>query len=152
MSKTNQLKDGIKPETTRGAPQGAGASVSSAPDSQPSQTILSIIEKIKLSAEPKLWRLDVMPLDESGNDKIEVLIGRVPTRDGTRTFPALVLRLVRGGNTVRDYTISATPVAYLLQYVLEFAPSKKIHYLYDFVNAFKSTSRIVNAETEGDVE
>jgi hypothetical protein len=76
----------------------------------------------------------------------------VPTRDNTRTFPAVVLRLIRGGNVVRDYTLSATPVAYLLQYILEFAPSKKIHYLYDFANAFKQTSRVVNAETEGEVE
>jgi len=152
MSKT-QIKDGVKPvENTRGAPQGAGASVSSAPESQPSKTILDIIEKVKLSNEPKLWRLDTMPLDESGNDRIELLIGRVPTRDGSRTFPAVVLRLIRGGNTVRDYTISATPISYLLQYVLEFANSKKIHYLYDFTSAFRLASRTVNAPEEGDVE
>lgn len=150
MSKTNQLKDGVKPvETTRGAPQGTGASQSSVPDSQPSQTILSIIEKVKLSNEPKLWRLDVMPLTEDGSDRIEILIGRAPTRDGSRTFPSVVLRLIRGGNTVRDYVISATPISYLLQYVLEFANSKKIHYLYDFSSAFRTTSRTVNAEVEG---
>ena len=148
-SKPTQLKDGIK-ENTRGAGQGAPASVSSpAPDSQPSQTILNIIEKVKLSNEPKLWRLDTMPLDESGNDRIEILIGRAPTRDGSRTFPSVVLRLVRNNSPVRDYTISAVPVSYLLQYVLEFANSKKIHYLYDFANAFKSTARVVNAEVEG---
>jgi hypothetical protein len=151
MSKTNQLKDGVKPvENTRGAGQGAPASQSSAPESQSqSQTILSIIEKVKVTVEPKLWRLDVMPLDENGNDKIEILIGRVYTRDNTRTFPAVVLRLIRGGNVVRDYTISATPISYLLQYVLEFANSKKIHYLYDFASAFRTTSRTVNAEIEG---
>jgi hypothetical protein len=147
-SKPTQLKDGIK-ENTRGAPQGAGASQSSAPESQPSQTILSIIEKVKLSNEPKLWRLDTMPLTEDGSDRIEILIGRVSTRDGSRTFPSVVLRLIRGGNVVRDYTISATPVSYLLQYVLEFANSKKIHYLYDFASAFRTTSRTVNAEVEG---
>jgi hypothetical protein len=150
MSKT-QIKDGIKPvENTRGAPQGAGVSGSSpAPDSQPSQTILSIIEKVKLTTEPKLWKLDVMPLTEDGSDRIEILIGRAPTRDGSRTFPSVVLRLVRGGNTVRDYVISATPVSYLLQYVLEFANSKKIHYLYDFSSAFRTATRVVNAEIEG---
>jgi len=147
MSKTN-LKDGIK-ETTRGGTQGAVPSVSSAPEEKPSATILSIIEKVKLSTEPKLWRLDVMLLDENGNDRIEILIGRAPTRDGTRTFPAVVLRLIRGGNVVRDYVISATPVSYLLQYVLEFANTKKLHYLYDFVSAFKTTARVVNAEVEG---
>ena len=152
MSKTNQLKDGVKPtENTRGGTGGV-PSQSSAPDSQPSQTILSIIEKVKLTTEPKLWRLDSMPLSEDGSDRIEILIGRVPTRDGSRTFPSVVLRLVRNNNVVRDYTLSATPVSYLLQYVLEFANSKKIHYLYDFSSAFRTTSRTVNAETEGDVE
>jgi hypothetical protein len=147
-SKPTPIKDGVKPtENTRGGTGGV-PSQSSAPE-QPSQTILNIIEKVKLSNEPKLWRLDVMPLDESGNDKIEILIGRVPTRDGSRTFPSVVLRLVRGGNTVRDYVISATPISYLLQYVLEFANSKKIHYLYDFSSAFRTTSRTVNAEVEG---
>jgi len=147
-SKPTQLKDGIK-ETTRGAPQGAGASGSSPAPEQPSQTILNIIEKVKLSNEPKLWRLDTMPLNDDGSDRIEILIGRAPTRDGSRTFPSVVLRLIRGGNTVRDYVISATPVSYLLQYVLEFANSKKIHYLYDFSSAFRTTSRTVNAEVEG---
>jgi hypothetical protein len=146
-SKPTPIKDGIK-ETTRGGTQGAVPSQSSAPE-QPSQTILNIIEKVKLSNEPKLWRLDTMPLTEDGSDRIEILIGRAPTRDGTRTFPAVVLRLVRGGNTVRDYVISATPISYLLQYVLEFANSKKIHYLYDFSSAFRTTSRTVNAEVEG---
>jgi len=148
--KPTQLKDGVKPvENTRGAPQGAGASVSSAPEEKPSQTILSIIEKVKLSMEPKLWRLDVMPLDESGNDRVEVLIGRVSTRDNTRTFPAVVLRLVRGGSVARDYVLSAVPVAYLLMYALDYANTKKLSYLYDFVNAFKTTSRVVNAKIEG---
>ena len=151
MSKTNQIKDGIKPEKTSGAGQGAPASQSSASE-QPSKTILSIIEKVKLSNEPKLWRLDTMPLDESGNDRIEVLIGRVSTRDNTRTFPAVVLRLIRNNNVVRDYTISATPVSYLLQYVLEFGNTKKLNYLYDFVNAFKFNARTINAPEEGDVE
>jgi hypothetical protein len=148
-SKPTPIKDGVKPETTRGAGQGAPASVSSAPEEKPSATILSIIEKVKLTTEPKLWRLDTMPLSEDGSDRIEVLIGRAPTRDGSRTFPSVVLRLIRGGNVVRDYVMSATPVAYLLQYVLEFANSKKLHYLYDFVNAFKTTTRVVNAEVEG---
>ena len=149
-SKPTPIKDGVKPvENTRGAGQGAPASVSSAPEEKPSATILSIIEKVKLTTEPKLWRLDTMPLSEDGSDRIEVLIGRAPTRDGSRTFPSVVLRLIRGGNVVRDYVMSATPVAYLLQYVLEFANSKKLHYLYDFVNAFKTTARVVNAEVEG---
>jgi len=148
MSKTN-LKDGVKPENTRGGAQGTAPSVSSAPDSQPSKTILSIIEKVKLSTEPKLWKLDSMPLSEDGSDRIEILIGRAPTRDGTRTFPAVVLRLVRNNSVVRDYVMSAVPVAYLLQYVLEFANTKKLHYLYDFANAFKTTARVVNAEVEG---
>ena len=93
-----------------------------------------------------------MPLTEDGSDRVEILIGRAPTRDGSRTFPSVVLRLVRGGNPVRDYTLSATPVAYLLMYALDYANTKKLSYLYDFVNAFKTTARVVNAETEGDVE
>ncbi len=153
MSKTNQLKDGVKPtENTRGAPQGAGASGSSPAPDQPSKTILNIIEKVKLTTEPKLWRLDVMPLNDDGSDRIEVLIGRVYTRDNTRTFPAVVLRLVRNNSPVRDYAISATPVSYLLQYVLEFGNTKKLNYLYDFVNAFKFNARTINAPEEGEVE
>jgi len=151
-SKPTPIKDGVKPETTRGGAQGAVPSVSSAPEEKPSATILSIIEKVKLSTEPKLWRLDKMPLNDDGSDRIEVLIGRVSTRDNTRTFPAVVLRLIRNNNVVRDYTISATPTAYLLQYVLEFGNTKKLNYLYDFVNAFKFNARTINAPEEGDVE
>jgi len=136
-SKPTPIKDGVKPTPT------------STPEEKPSATILSIIEKVKLSTEPRLWRLDAMPLSEDGSDRIEILIGRAPTRDGTRTFPAVVLRLIRGGNVVRDYVMSAAPVSYLLQYVLEFANTKKIHYLYDFSSAFRTTSRTVNAEIEG---
>ena len=153
-SKPTQLKDGVKPtENTRGGTGGV-PSQSSAPASEekPNPTILNIIEKVKLSTEPKLWRLDVMPLNNDGTDRVEILIGRVMTRDGSRTFPSVVLRLVRGGNPVRDYTLSATPVAYLLMYALDYANTKKLSYLYDFVNAFKTTARVVNAETEGDVE
>jgi hypothetical protein len=150
-SKPTPIKDGVKPtETTRGGTGGV-PSQSSAPE-QPSQTILSIIEKVKLSNEPKLWRLDTMPLNDDGSDRIEVLIGRAPTRDGSRTFPSVVLRLIRNNNVVRDYTISTTPVAYLLQYVLEFGNTKKLNYLYDFVNAFKFSARTINAPEEGDVE
>jgi len=150
--KPTPIKDEVKPtENTRGGTGGV-PSQSSAPEEKPSQTILNIIEKVKLSNEPKLWRLDVMPLDESGNDKIEILIGRVQTRDGSRTFPSVVLRLIRNNNVVRDYTISATPMAYLLQYVLEFGNTKKLNYLYDFVNAFKFSARTINAPEEGDVE
>ena len=94
-----------------------------------------------------------MPLSEDGSDRIEILIGRAPIRDGSRTFPAVVLRLIRNNSVVRDYVMSATPIAYLLQYVLEFANTKKLHYLYDFSSAFKTTSRVVNAEIEeGEVE
>jgi len=147
--KPTQLKDGVKPtENTRGT--GSGAPVSN--PNAPSQTILSIIEKVKLTTEPKLWKLDVMPLDETGNDRIEILIGRVSTRDNTRTFPAVVLRLIRNNNVVRDYTISVTPVSYLLQYVLEFGNTKKLNYLYDFVNAFKFSARTINAPEEGEIE
>ncbi len=153
-SKPTPIKDGIKPtENTRGGTGGV-PSQSSAPASEekPSPTILNIIEKVKLTTEPKLWRLDVMPLTEDGSDRIEVLIGRVSTRDNTRTFPAVVLRLIRNNNVVRDYTLSATPVSYLLQYALDYANTKKLSYLYDFVNAFKTTARVVNAETEGEIE
>jgi len=136
-SKPTQLKDGVKPTPT------------STPEEKPSATILSIIEKVKLTTEPKLWRLDSMPLNEDGSDRVEILIGRAPTRDGTRTFPAVVLRLVRNNNVVRDYVMSAAPVSYLLQYVLEFANTKKLHYLYDFSSAFRTTSRTVNVEVEG---
>jgi len=143
--KPTPMKDGIK-ENTRGAPQGAGASDPNAP----SQTILSIIEKVKLTTEPKLWRLDSMPIDT--NTTVEILIGRAPTRDNTRTFPAIVIRLKRDNSVVRDYTLSVAPISYLLEY-LEFANEKKLSYLRDFVNAFKIQPRTVNAEVEdGEVE
>jgi hypothetical protein len=145
--KPTQIKDGVKPETTRGAPQGAGASGSSP---APSQTILSIIEKVKLSSEAKLWRLDSMPIDT--NTTVEILIGRAPTRDNSRTFPAIVIRLKRDNSIVRDYSLSVVPISYLLEY-LEFANEKKLSYLRDFVNAFKIQPRTVNAEVEdGEVE
>jgi len=76
-SKPTPIKDGVKPTPT------------SAPEEKPSQTILNIIEKVKLTTEPKLWRLDSMPLNEDGTDRIEILIGRAPTRDGSRTFPTV---------------------------------------------------------------
>ena len=147
MSKTNQLKDGIK-ENTRGGTGGV-PSQSSAPE-QPSKTILSIIEKVKLTTEPKLWKLDSMPIDT--NTTVEILIGRAPTRDNSRTFPAIVIRLKRDNSVVRDYTLSVAPISYLLEY-LEFANEKKLSYLRDFVNAFKIQPRTVNAEVEdGEVE
>jgi len=150
--KPTPIKDGVKPtENTRGGTGGV-PSQSPAPESQPSKTILSIIEKVKLTTEPKLWRLDSMPLNDDGSDRIEVLIGRVSTRDNTRTFPAVVLRLVRNNSPVRDYTLSATPMAYLLQYVLEFGNTKKLNYLYDFVNAFKFSARTINAPEEGEIQ
>jgi len=151
-NKPTQIKDGVKPTENTSGGTGGVPSQSLAPENQPSKTILNIIEKVKLSNEPKLWRLDTMPLNDDGSDRIEVLIGRVQTRDGSRTFPSVVLRLVRNNSPVRDYTISAIPTAYLLQYVLEFGNTKKLNYLYDFVNAFKFNARTINAPEEGDVE
>ncbi len=45
-----------------------------------------------------------------------------------------------------------SPVSYMLQYVLEFGNTKKLNYLYDFVNAFKFNARTINAPEEGEVE
>jgi hypothetical protein len=91
-----------------------------------------------------------MPIDT--NTTVEILIGRAPTRDGTRTFPAIVIRLKRDNSVVRDYTLSVAPISYLLEY-LEFANEKKLSYLRDFVNAFRIQPRTVNAEVEdGEVE
>jgi hypothetical protein len=142
-SKPTQIKDGVKPENTSGGTGGV-PSQSSAPD-QPSKTILSVIEQVKLSVEPKLWRLDAMPIGT--NTTVEILIGRVYTRDNSRTFPAIVIRLKRDNSVVRDYTLSVAPISYLLEY-LEFANEKKLTYLRDFVNAFRIQPRTVNAEVE----
>jgi len=142
--KPTPIKDGIK-ETTRGGTGGVPSQ-----SSAPNQTILNVIEKVKLTTEPKLWKLDVMPIDT--NTTVEILIGRAPTRDNSRTFPAIVIRLKRDNSVVRDYTLSVAPISYLLEY-LEFANEKKLSYLRDFVNAFKIQPRTVNAEVEdGEVE
>jgi len=147
--KPTPIKDGVKPtENTRGGTGGV-PSQSSAPE-QPSKTILNVIEKVKVTVEPKLWRLDTMPIDT--NTTVEILIGRAPTRDNSRTFPAIVIRLKRDNSVVRDYTLSVAPISYLLEY-LEFANEKKLSYLRDFVNAFRIQPRTVNAEVEdGEVE
>ena len=142
--KPTPIKDGIK-ENTRGGTGGVPSQ-----SSAPNQTILNVIEKVKLTTEPKLWKLDVMPIDT--NTTVEILIGRAPTRDNSRTFPAIVIRLKRDNSVVRDYTLSVAPISYLLEY-LEFANEKKLSYLRDFVNAFKIQPRTVNVEIEdGEVE
>ncbi len=77
-------------------------------------------------------------------------MGRVETRDGNRTFPAIVLRLMRNGAIVRDYTVSATVMNYILEY-LDFATDAKLNALRQFVDAFKVASRVVNAEEGGEL-
>ena len=136
------IKDKVKPtENTRGGASGAASSSSSAPRT----TMLDVIDKVKNSVEARLWRIDKMQIDDS--TEIHVLVGRAPTRDGSRTFPAVVLRLYRNGNAVRDYTFSASSLWFLYQWLSQ-ANDKKIGYFVDFISAFKQVARVVNAETE----
>ena len=138
---SGQLKDRVKPVNTSGAGQGAPASSSSAPKT----TILDVIDKVKNSVEARLWRIDKMQVDE--NTEVHILVGRAPTRDNSRTFPAVVVRLYRNGNVVRDYTFSASSLWFLYQWLSQ-ANDKKIGYFVDFISAFKQVARVVNAETE----
>ena len=111
-------------------------------------TIQDVISEVKASVEPKLWRLDVMQREDGS--ELWVYIGRVETRDKTRTFPAIVLRLMRNGAIVRDYTVSATVMGYVLEY-LDFVTDKKLEALRQFVEAFRVASRVVNAEEGGEL-
>ena len=110
-------------------------------------TIQDVINQVKNTTEAKLWRLDVMQREDGS--ELWVYIGRVETRDGARTFPAVVLRLVRNG-AVRDYTVSATVMGYVLEY-LDFVTDKKLEALRQFVEAFRVASRVVNAEEGGEL-
>jgi len=75
--------------------------------------------------------------------------GWKPVR-GSRTFPAVVLRLMRNGAVVRDYTVSATVMGYVLEY-LDFVTDKKLEALRQFIEAFRVASRVVNAEEGGEL-
>ena len=111
-------------------------------------SIQDVINQVKNTTETKLWRLDTMQLEDGS--EVQVYVGRVATRDGVRTFPAIVLRLVRNGSIVRDYVVSTTVASYLMDY-LAFANEKKMDALRQFVNAFKISNRIVNAEEGGEL-
>ena len=93
-------------------------------------SIQDVISEVKASVEPKLWRLDVMQREDGS--ELWVYVGRVETRDGARTFPAVVLRLMRNGAVVRDYTVSATVMGYVLEY-LDFVTDKKLEALRQFI-------------------
>ena len=111
-------------------------------------SIQDVINQVKNTTEAKLWRLDVMQREDGS--ELWVYIGRVETRDKTRTFPAVVLRLMRNGTIIKDYTISSTVMNYVLEY-LGFATDAKLNALRQFIEAFKTSSRIVNAEEGGEL-
>ena len=111
-------------------------------------TIQDVINQVKNTTEAKLWRLDVMQREDGS--ELWVYIGRVETRDKTRTFPAVVLRLMRNGAIVRDYTVSTAVMNYVLEY-LGFATDAKLNALRQFVEAFRVASRVVNAEEGGEL-
>ena len=111
-------------------------------------SIQDVISEVKTSIEPKLWRLDVMQREDGS--ELWVYVGRVETRDKTRTFPAVVLRLMRNGAIVRDYTVSTAVMNYVLEY-LGFATDAKLNALRQFVEAFRVASRVVNAEEGGEL-
>ena len=111
-------------------------------------SIQDVINQVKNTTEAKLWRLDVMQREDGS--ELWVYIGRVETRDKTRTFPAIVLRLMRNGAVVRDYTVSVTVMGYVLEY-LDFVTDKKLEALRQFVEAFRVASRVVNAEEGGEL-
>ena len=111
-------------------------------------SIQDVISEVKASVEPKLWRLDVMQREDGS--ELWVYVGRVETRDRARTFPAVVLRLMRNGAVVRDYTVSTAVMNYVLEY-LGFATDAKLNALRQFVEAFRVASRVVNAEEGGEL-
>ena len=111
-------------------------------------SIQDVINQVKNTTEAKLWRLDVMQREDGS--ELWVYIGRVETRDKTRTFPAIVLRLMRNGTVVRDYTVSTAVMNYVLEY-LGFATDAKLNALRQFVEAFRVASRVVNAEEGGEL-
>ena len=111
-------------------------------------TIQDVINQVKNITEAKLWRLDIMQREDGS--ELWVYVGRVETRDGTRTFPAIVLRLMRNGAVVRDYTVSTAVMSYILEY-LNFATDAKFNALKQFVEAFRVASRVVNAEESGEL-
>ena len=111
-------------------------------------SIEDVISEVRTSIEPKLWKVDVMQREDGS--EVVVYVGRVSTRDGTRTFPAIVLRLMRNGAVVRDYTVSTAVAGFLMEY-LNFANEKKLKVLKQFIDAFKAASRVVNAEEGGEL-
>jgi len=111
-------------------------------------SIEDVISEVRTSIEPKLWKVDVMQREDGS--EVVVYVGRVSTRDGTRTFPAIVLRLMRNGAVVRDYTVSTAVAGFLMEY-LNFANEKKLNVLKQFIDAFKVASRVVNAEEGGEL-
>jgi len=111
-------------------------------------SIEDVISEVRTSIEPKLWKVDVMQREDGS--EVVVYVGRVSTRDGTRTFPAIVLRLMRNGTVIRDYTVSTAVAGFLMEY-LNFANEKKLKVLKQFIDAFKAASRVVNAEEGGEL-
>ena len=128
-------------ENTRGAGQGAPASESS----RPRRSIEDVISEVRNTATARLWRLDKLEVEPGV--EVEVLIGRAPTRDGSRTFPAVVIRLLRDGQAVRDYVLTA-PAAYYVYAWLSQANERKLDAFAKFAGAFRAQSRVVKAEEE----
>ena len=141
------LKDGVKPTdvNTRGPAQGTAGSESSR---SPKTTIKDVIDWVRQHNEAKLWKIDTLEL--SNGQKITILVGRVSTRDGARTFPSVVIRLLNSdGDAIRDYTISARLAYYLIAWYSE-TTDKKAGLLIDFIRAMTQSfqQRVVNTETE----
>ena len=139
------IKDKVKPvENSRGPAQGSAGSESS---QTPKTTIVDVIEWVRLHNETKLWKIDT--LDLSNGQKVTILVGRAPTRDNTRTFPAIVIRLLNSdGNVIRDYTLSARVAYYLIAWYSE-TTDRKAGLLIDFVKAMSQfQQRVVNTDTE----
>ena len=106
-------------------------------------TVEKIIKWVKENSEGKLWRVKVI---DYGEDRAaELLIGRVHTRDNTRTFPAVVVR-VKSGEYTRDYVIPVRAMYYLFDFI---GDPKMVH-VKRFVNELASSiqPRKVNEEEE----
>ena len=106
-------------------------------------TVEKIIKWVKENNDGKLWR--VKSIDYGEDRTAELLIGRVHTRDGSRTFPAVVIR-IKSGEYTRDYIIPVRAMYYLLDFVSD----PKMMHVKRFVNELASIqpSRKVNEEEE----
>jgi hypothetical protein len=147
---TSQIKDRVKPAGSQ-EPAGQKSTPGETQGQPRKSTIVDVIEWTKLNTSAKLWKIDQLEL--TSGETVVILVGRATTRDGSRTFPAVVIRLLGSdGNIIRDYTISARVAYYLIAWFSE-TTDKKASVLIDFVKAFATfQSRVMNIGSPEDIE